>query len=633
LHSSAVPELFDYCVVISAWGRLGEWRRAVDVFEQMRQRGVALEPLAYKAKLHSLLACNQHALAIDCLAEARASGVPPDRTFYSDLIGVAVRRQHGGGHGRRRRGTAAGGGDAGAKPREGAEGGSDSALHPRAIEIGLSLVADLLESGQFPSTLAALLLAKACVYNGQEGSAYALVEELRRVGAPPELRLYTMMIASCTRDGHYERALTLYSSMRAAGVLPTPWTLRQLSLLSVQNGELERTAEFLQEARERGMQPPGHEGKASPNHDGEWSAKDETIWMVKAIRSALAVLHEREDWQGMLRLHDELRRRGFVPERLWYSLAINACDKAGETEKALALFEEMTGSGGEPNEYHYSAVITACAKSANADKALELFQRAKESGMSDHRHVYAAIMQACANAGRWRRAADLFLELEERARTDASLKPEVISFNAVLDAVAPFHSDSVLARHDKRDNDAAEYSALGDAAATATAAPMAVQTAAVASEVARGESSTAARDAIAKLLWARALDEKIFGDFLSWQSRNMVARFDLHTFSCGAAEMAVRWWLGELPKTLVERADRNEPLPTLCIVTGRGNTRPEYQSRDLRATIEELLIGLGVPIAGLGRVGIASLKDAGAIYLDAEVLTLMAKRGDAVWDA
>ena len=44
-----------------------------------------------------------------------------------------------------------------------------------------------------------------------------------------------------------------------------------------------------------------------------------------------------------------MRRKGLEPNMITYSTAISACEKAKQSEQALALIEEMRQKGPEPN--------------------------------------------------------------------------------------------------------------------------------------------------------------------------------------------------------------------------------------------------------------------------------------------
>jgi pentatricopeptide repeat protein len=55
-----------------------------------------------------------------------------------------------------------------------------------------------------------------------------------------------------------------------------------------------------------------------------------------------------------------------------YSAAINACERAGQWEKAVALLHKMPSAGVPRSAFAYNFAISACAKAGHTEKALEL---------------------------------------------------------------------------------------------------------------------------------------------------------------------------------------------------------------------------------------------------------------------
>ena len=61
-------------------------------------------------------------------------------------------------------------------------------------------------------------------------------------------------------------------------------------------------------------------------------------------------------------------------------LAISACEKGGQWEKALDLFKDMRSQGIKPNVITYSATISACFNSHKLKEALKLLQDGQANG-------------------------------------------------------------------------------------------------------------------------------------------------------------------------------------------------------------------------------------------------------------
>jgi pentatricopeptide repeat protein len=78
-----------------------------------------------------------------------------------------------------------------------------------------------------------------------------------------------------------------------------------------------------------------------------------------------------------------------------YSAAISACEKGGETARALQLLDEMKECGLKPEMITYTAAIQACAKGGDPVRAIQLFERVEASNELEANTVtYNAVLDA-----------------------------------------------------------------------------------------------------------------------------------------------------------------------------------------------------------------------------------------------
>ena len=468
--------------------------------------------------------------------------------------------------------------------------------------------------------------------------------------------------------------------------------------------------------------PSSDTAEAPPADDGtgvRTFGKAGRVPTETTFKSALHLLHEHEQFGHVLALHAAMveGRRVAKPDHIAYAMALNSCEKLGlvvcallpmpspyrhtsastvtrpsvlalllfvvaAQDDALAIFQEMVHGGGiSPDKFHFCPVIAACGRAGRPQQALDIFASMQTKyGLPTTRITYTAAIQACADAGWWRKALDLYMRFETEAQSrPATFEPDAssdiesvrITFNAILDAVAPFTSSrSAYALPPPPDVAAAAAPAAASLATAPTATPggaLGEELSSRSEQVAQlpqhatppttgaldsaldctSSQSTGTgsdrddmhddeqRRVVAEMLWARALEVDAYGPLESKRCRRtaVAQRFDLHNMSVGAGEMAVRWWLRRIGPQLLAAHESNVPMPTLCIVTGRGKTRPEYQRKDMRESIEELLVTLGVPtITALhdarrfDEQSIA-LRHEGALFIDAEAIAWMARIG------
>ena len=571
----------------------------------------------------------------------------------------------------------------------------EEAMLVRAVDVTMDLLRDLLAVGKGPTQKAALVMASTMVALDEPSRAVTLIDELRAAGVPPELKLYTKVMHACIyQSGKHthgqpsgranlwqRRAFRLHEQMRAEGLMASLDSLVALGHLAKRTHATEAVPKLMDEivaraATAAGVRPfgvsddisiissSGGGGRggvhvvmdgppATSIHDDVEEADGAmpsapralSAHTDKMIRSALSCLSAHEQWTRVLELYEIMTSTGHSPDRFTYAMTLNACEKVGFTDLALGIFSDMiTIDGLTPDVYHFCSIITACGKVGRPYEALDIFEAmVPHFDVPPNRMVYTATIQACADSGLWRKAVDLFMELEadDRVAADASqnsIEHQRVTFNAILDAVAPFTSGrriSVTASAEALTDD--ELSPPPYEGTTSATAGTPSDLSVIRDEDAASETSPDGvyeqdhqqRQVLAELLWTRALEVGAYGNLETINVRS--ARFDLHNLSCGASEMAVRWWLRQLRSRLRHSYEGNQSLPNLCLVTGKGKSRPTHQQRDLRESVEELLVALRVPTitamhdAGRLRDDVIMSRHEGALYLDTAAIAMMAR--------
>merc|ERR1711964_801450 len=86
-----------------------------------------------------------------------------------------------------------------------------------------------------------------------------------------------------------------------------------------------------------------------------------------------------------LRLMQEMKRHGLIPNVITYGAAISACEKGKNSELALQFLREMRASELSPNLISYSAAIGACEKGMQWAEALSLLREMCDRGPRPNR--------------------------------------------------------------------------------------------------------------------------------------------------------------------------------------------------------------------------------------------------------
>ena len=79
-----------------------------------------------------------------------------------------------------------------------------------------------------------------------------------------------------------------------------------------------------------------------------------------------------------------MKGRGLQPDVITLSVAISACEKGGQWQKAMELFESMKSRGMQPNVITISAAISAFEKGGQWQKALYLIESMEPAARRYH---------------------------------------------------------------------------------------------------------------------------------------------------------------------------------------------------------------------------------------------------------
>jgi len=348
-------------------------------------------------------------------------------------------------------------------------------------------------------------------------SAIALFEEMERTGVVADVVCVAAVMAACVRGGQWRRALEYFDGMAQRGLVPNVFVYSSAIAACDKGGEWARAVSLLSEMPGRGVLPN-----------------------VVCHNCAISALANAGEWQRAVEQLETMRRCGLSPDAISFNSAIAACEKAGRWDQALALLYRMEVAGIAPDAVSFASAIAACGSGGRWERALSLLEEMERRGVDASVYAYNSAIAAAGAAGHPEVALSLFERLESAS---LPMQADSVTFNAVLDAVAPQHAH-------------------------------------------------------ARRLWKLGVERGLYAGCEKWDGPTPL--LDLHCLSEGAAEAAVRWWLEErVPSRLAAAADAGKEAavaPTrLELVTGWGKNRARHQSGDLRERVETVLAEMGIP--------------------------------------
>ena len=217
-----------------------------------------------------------------------------------------------------------------------------------------------------------------------------------------------------------------------------------------------------------------------------------------------------------------------TPDVITFSAAISACEKGGQWQRALALLDEMRAARVTPDVITFSAAISACARASQPDQAMRLWSE---------------------------------------VRTSSSLVPDIVAFNAILDAVVCWPHKACE-------------------------------------------------------LWKLGLECGVYSvnyPYLHRTAGRTTCVLDLHHLSEGAAEAAIRWLFDDKLSrcnsglSLAVISPDDTPVDGVQLITGWGRSRKVTSHGDVRARAIATLDHLGLamlPTRNPGTLEIPAVFDA-----------------------
>lgn len=187
----------------------------------------------------------------------------------------------------------------------------------------------------------------------------------------------------------------------------------------------------------------------------------------------------------------------------------------------------------------FGAAMSCMEKCCRADICFQLMERMKLENVQPNVHIYNSVISACARNNLWEKGYELFREMDE-----VKVKRDVVTFNAVLDAVA--------------------------------------------SQVQLG-----------RMLF----EEGVKQGFYARVSRLAKQWFelDLHFLSLGGGEIAMGWWFEVcLVPYLVNKCEKLKDVKSISIVTGYGKTRTRGRRQGddgMRKRCRAMLNFLGIRVS------------------------------------
>merc|ERR1719213_1242674 len=326
-----------YSTLLKGFAQSRQPGRVQDVFEEMKQMGIACNTVSYNTMLDANARTGKMDRADELFRDMQACGVSPDVITYSTLVkGYCQAGDIDQGYQVLNEMVANG-------VHEPDEILYNSLLNGCAkqhrVDDALKLLEDMHKNSVRPSNFTLSILVKLLGRSRRLNQAFTMVEETcQRFDLQANIHVYTCLIFACFQNRQMGRALELHDNMiNEAGVEPDSRTYAVLTRGCLNAGSLEKAADVVRAAY--GLSPV-HMCTAKRAPGIEQRALEETMAALSTAPSAEQVA---------VPLLADLRALGVCVEaNLYQSAMTTSVTRAGRnnTHPEEAVFQKVTKSRG-----------------------------------------------------------------------------------------------------------------------------------------------------------------------------------------------------------------------------------------------------------------------------------------------
>eukprot|EP00929_Paragymnodinium_shiwhaense_P080356 TRINITY_DN41901_c0_g1_i1.p1 TRINITY_DN41901_c0_g1~~TRINITY_DN41901_c0_g1_i1.p1 ORF type:complete len:489 (+),score=101.32 TRINITY_DN41901_c0_g1_i1:65-1531(+) len=285
-------EADSYCAAIEAAGAAGEWRKAVQLLNELPSRGQVLNTSFYNAAINACGKASEWREALRLVGEMQESGVAMDGQTYHVTMSAC-------------------------------KSGSE-------WQTTVRLLKEMQAKGLAPSLLTYNLAMTACESSRKWRLAVKLLgecrEQTKKMGTPMDPSCYNAAIRACGVTYQWGEALKLMQELTDSGAAPGAVSYSAAMYACAKKHQWERALHLFQDIEKQGLDVD-----------------------AVAYSAAIYACGKGSQWEGALRIHNEMPSRGVARDGTSYTAAIGAVQKGQQWKVAAQLLIDMLAEGIKPN--------------------------------------------------------------------------------------------------------------------------------------------------------------------------------------------------------------------------------------------------------------------------------------------
>ncbi|KAF8411777.1 hypothetical protein HHK36_004336 [Tetracentron sinense] len=195
------------------------------------------------------------------------------------------------------------------------------------------------------------------------------------------------------------KALEIYSSIQDESTKNNVSICNSVLGCLIRNGKFESSIKLFDQMKQGGLMP-------------------DAVTYSTLLAGCIKVKH---GYSTAVQLVQELECYGLHADSVIYGTVIAICASNNRCKEAEAYFHQMKAKGCSPNVFHYSSLLNAYSGDGNHTKADELVQDMKSAGLVPDKVVLTALLKVYVKGGLFEKSKELLAELEALGYADAEM--------------------------------------------------------------------------------------------------------------------------------------------------------------------------------------------------------------------
>ncbi|KAK4438286.1 Pentatricopeptide repeat-containing protein, chloroplastic [Sesamum alatum] len=202
---------------------------------------------------------------------------------------------------------------------------------------------------------------------------------------------YSSYIKFIGRDSNYMKALEIYNSIKDDSTRNNVSVCNSTLYCLIKSGKFHSSLKLFNQMKQGGLVP------------------DIITYSTLLVGCAKV----KGGYFKAMELVQEIKYRGLQMDIVVYGTLISVCASNNQCEEAEKYFNEMKSEGHSPNVFHYSSLLNAYAVDGNYKKADELIQEMRSAGLVLNKVILTTLLKVYVKGSLFEKSRELMDELQD----------------------------------------------------------------------------------------------------------------------------------------------------------------------------------------------------------------------------